>query len=50
MEGETLKEKNERQEGVILQLQEENQRLREMLNAAELRVRQLLEQKGKSVL
>jgi hypothetical protein len=50
MEGETLKEKNKRQEGVILQLQEENQRLREMLNAAELRIRQLLEQKGKSVL
>jgi hypothetical protein len=45
MEGETLKEKNERQEGVILQLQEENQRLREMLKAAEIRIRQLLEQR-----
>jgi hypothetical protein len=45
MEGETLKEKNERQEGVILQLQEENQRLREMLKAAEVRIRQLLEQR-----
>lgn len=50
MEGETLEEKNKRQEGVILQLQEENQRLREMVSAAELRIRQLLEQKGKSVL
>lgn len=45
MEGDTLKEKNERQEGVILQLQEENQRLREMLTAAEVRIRHLLERK-----
>jgi hypothetical protein len=50
VEDETLKEKNKRQEGVILQLQEENQRLREMLSAAELRIRQMLEQKGKNVL
>lgn len=50
MEGETLKEKNERQEGVILQLQEENQRLRILLRAAEARNRELLEQKGKNVL
>lgn len=48
-EGETLKEKNERQEGVIVQLQEENQHLREMLKAAARRIDEL-EQKGKSVL
>lgn len=50
MEDETLKEKNKRQEGVILQLQEENQRLREMLKAEEKRNRELLEQKGRNVL
>lgn len=50
MEGETLQEKNKRQEGVILQLQEENQRLREMLAAAEKRIRELLEKKGRNVL
>lgn len=46
MEGETLEEKNKRQEGVILELQQENQRLREMLSAAELRIRHLLERKS----
>jgi hypothetical protein len=38
MEGETLEEKNKRQEGVIRQLQRENQELREMLAAAERRI------------
>lgn len=45
MEGETLKEKNERQEGVIRELQENNQALREMLAAAERRIHEL-EQKA----
>lgn len=41
VEGETLQEKNKRQEGVILQLQEENQQLREMLVAATHRIHEL---------
>jgi hypothetical protein len=41
MEGETLEEKNKRQEGVIKQLQEENQELREMLAAAQKRIAEL---------
>lgn len=45
MESETLQEKNKRQEGVIRQLQEDNQALREMLAAAERRIHEL-EQKA----
>jgi len=41
MEGETLEEKNERQEAVIRQLQNENQKLREKLAVAERRIHEL---------
>lgn len=50
MEDETLEQKNKRQEGVIGQLTDENQRLREMVKKADARIRELLERQGKSVL
>lgn len=41
MDGETLKEKNDRQAEAIRRLQEENQSLRELLSAAQARIREL---------